>query len=103
MKNHAGDNLYICALCNLEPISRNYPQRHNPGHSMDNPYPYQGIHLHQPPKEAYNVNIGKFHIAVLFNIQEQLQEIFSFGNVIGRQKTSWEYSGTQSFQHKICC
>ena len=103
MKSHAGDNPYICALCNQKPISRNYPQRHNTGHAMVHPYPYQGIHLHQPPKRHINMNNGKFNITVLFNIQELLQEIISFGNGIGRQKTSWEYPATQSLQHTLIC
>ena len=32
-----------------------------------------------------------------------LQEIFSFGNVLSRQKTSWEYPATQSLQDTIVC
>ena len=90
MKSYAGDNLYLCALCNQELINRNYPQRQNKGHAMDNPYlcsMFQGIHLQQPTKETYiNMNNGKFIVTVLFNIQEQLKEIFRFGNVIDRQK-----------------
>ena len=67
------------------------------------------------PKRHNNRNNGKFHFAVLFNIQENglqesffllqfLQEIFSFGNVISRQKTSLEYPANQSLQHtNVCC
>ena len=90
MKSYAGENLYLCALCNQELINRNYPQRQNKGHAMDNPYLcslFQGIHLQQPIKETYvNMNNGKFIVTVLFNILEQLKEIFRFGNVIDRQK-----------------
>jgi hypothetical protein len=50
------------------------------------------------------MNKGKFHITVLFNIQEILQEIFSVGNIMGRQQKSWEYPDTQSLQHtNVCC
>ena len=90
MKSHDGDNTYLCALCNQELISRNYPQRHNKGHAMYNPYPcalfFKEFISINHPKRHINMNNAKFYIIVLFNIQELLQEIFSFGNVIGRQK-----------------
>ena len=47
------------------------------------------------------MNNVKLHITVLFNILELLQQIFSFGNVIGRQETSWEYPAAQSWQHTV--
>ena len=107
MKSHAGDNLYICALCNQEVISRNYPQTHNKGHAMDNTYPcalcFKEFISINHPKRHRNMNNGKFHITFWFNIQELPQEIFSFGNVNGRQKTSWEHPATQSLQHRVVC
>ena len=66
------------------------------------------IHIHikefisiNHPKRHINIINRKLHITVLFNIQEPLQKIFSFGNVIGGQNTSWEYPATQSLQHTI--
>ena len=118
MKSHAGDNPYLCALCNQELISRNYLQRHMKGHAMDNPYPcalcFKEFISINYPKRHINRNNGKLYITVLFIIQENglqerfflvqlLQEIFSFGNVIDRQKTSWEYPATQSLQHTLIC
>ena len=81
MKSHAGENPYVCALCNQELISRNYLQRHMKGHVMDNPYPHalffkEFIFINHPKKHI-NRNNGIFHITVLFNIQENgFQEIF---------------------------
>ena len=99
MKGHAGDNLYLCALCNQKLICRNYPRRHNKVHSMDNTYPYalcfrEFISINHT-KRHLNMNSGKF--------QELLTEIFSFGNVNGRQKTFWEYPATQSMQKRCVC
>ena len=122
MKSLAWDNPYICALCNQELISRCYLQRHMKGRAINNQYPCalclkECISINHP-KRQINRNSGKFQIAVFCNIQENdlqeydlqefflmqlLQEIFSFGNVISRQKTSWEYPATQNLQHKIVC
>ena len=85
MKSHAGDNPYLCALCNQELISRNYPQRSGKGHAMNNPYSWalcckEFISINHP-KRHINMNNKKFHITFLFNIQDLLQKIFSFGNI----------------------
>ena len=64
------------------------------------------IHLHQPPKERINSHTWKFHITVLFNIQENgwiiflvqlLPKIFSFANVISSQKNHGN-----TLIHKVC-
>ena len=52
---------YPCAICLKEFISINHPKRN------------------------INTNNGKFH-GTVFNIQELLQDIITFGNTIGRQK-----------------
>ena len=80
MKSHAGDNPYLCALCNKELISRNYLQRHMKGHAMDNPYPCalcfkEFISINHTKRHINNHN-GKFHITILFNIQENGLQYF---------------------------
>ena len=112
MESPTKDNSYKCALCGEGFISRNHLKRRMKGHAMDNPYPcalcvekFISIN-HQ--NRCHISHTGKLHITVLFNIQEDgwiiflvelLAKIFSFANVISRQKTSWEYPATQSLQH----
>ena len=117
MKSHAGDNPYLCALCNQELISRNYLQRHMKGHAMDNPYPcalcFKEFISINHPKRHINRNNGKFHITFFlyprnwfarenfFSVQ-LLQEIFSFGNVISRQKNIMGIPCYQKFATHNC-
>ena len=80
MKLHPVESSYQCALCGKWFISWNNKQWYMKSHAGDNPY-----------------------ICALCN--QLLQEIFSFGNVMGRQKkTSWEDTATQSLLHTtVCC
>ena len=73
------ENSYECALCEEGFISRNHLKRHMKWHALDNPYACalcveEFISINHP-KRHISSHSGKFHIILLFNIQEHfLQE-----------------------------
>ena len=138
MKIHAGDNQYICALCDQELISRNYLKRHMKIHTKDNSYKcalcgegfisrnhlkkrMKGHAIYNPyqcalclekfisinhQKSALTVILGNSisvfcliskNMVGYFFLVQLLPKIFSFANVISRQKISWE----NSLLHKV--